>query len=394
MQNEAVTREERQKRNTPLFVLKIVGNVIFYLIILALLLFSIMNINAGNRQEGFPNIFGKGMLSVQSNSMKGDNEDSFVAGDLIYVNVFHEEDFDKLEVGQVITFYDRSINALNSHRIVYIKRESSGEINNIALQGDYSVKNDGRYNPDDSSLTVSNKVLLDEGRVQIIGRSNISDIKGVMTGVWRGAGKTLDFMQEYWLFIFVIPVVIFLAFELFMVGKNVLALKNEKEKQKNAIANEEALEAQKAELRAQILAELEAEANGDFTAKPNEELKEAPVQESEPHEEPLVVDTLDSKSQEEEEQAAKEEKPAVEPVKKATSRSTTTKKSTSGAKKSTSTGKNSNSTTKKSTSGTKKSASTGKNSNSTTKKSTSGTKKSASTTKKTNTKAEDTEKGE
>ena len=39
MENQVV-----EKKNTPLFILKVIGNVIFYLIIALLLLFSIMNL--------------------------------------------------------------------------------------------------------------------------------------------------------------------------------------------------------------------------------------------------------------------------------------------------------------------------------------------------------------
>ena len=69
-------------------------------------------------------------------------------------------------------------------------------------------------------------------------------------------------VQEYWFFIFVIPVLIFLLVEIFIVVKNILDLKNEKAKEELKKTNEELkadLEAQKEALRAEILAELKKE---------------------------------------------------------------------------------------------------------------------------------------
>ena len=85
------------KKDTIISVLKVVGNVVFYAVIVTLLLFSIMNINAGSKNGGFPHIFGKGFLSVQTNSMtrSGDSLDElykdyeiggFAQGDLLLAN--------------------------------------------------------------------------------------------------------------------------------------------------------------------------------------------------------------------------------------------------------------------------------------------------------------------
>lgn len=244
-----------EKKNMPLFILKIVGNVVFYLVIAALLLFSIMNINGGAKNEGFPNIFGKGILSVQSQSMTGDNEDSFVKGDLLLVDVFNSKDFNSLEVGDVVTFYDTNIKALNTHRIVYISKNAEGTIVSVAVQGDLAVKEYGAYNPETTEPSL-NKWLEDQGHVSIL---SANQIKGVMTGKINGAGKVLDNLQDYWLFYFVLPVLAFLLFEVFMVIKNVMALQNERNKGANKDSGAIDIEAEREAIRAQILAELKAE---------------------------------------------------------------------------------------------------------------------------------------
>ena len=251
MENQIV-----EKKNTPLFILKVVGNVIFYSIIALLLLFSIMNINGGHKTQGFPNIFGKGFLSVQSDSMMGSKEDSFVRGDLLLVEVFDKEDYDSLQVGMVVTFYDENIKNLNSHRIVYIARDTEGKIISLAVQGDKTAELMGVYDPLDPDKGPLN--------MDLIGRKDVAnltadDIKGVMYGKIEGAGKVLDTLQTYWLFIFVLPVVIFLLVEVFMVIKNIMALQAEKQKIAAKEQNAIDLEAQKEALRAQILAELKNE---------------------------------------------------------------------------------------------------------------------------------------
>ena len=165
------TKVERTKKELAIFIAKIVGNVVFYAVIVMLLLFSIMNINAGSKNGGFPNIFGRGFLSVQTNSMVRNEEGSyyddvtekfagcaveqFAEGDLVYAKVVKEKNFDKLAVGDVITFYDEKLKALNTHRIVYIDRDDAGKIELIAVQGDKIATELGIYDPTDSTKMVS-----------------------------------------------------------------------------------------------------------------------------------------------------------------------------------------------------------------------------------------------
>lgn len=313
-------KEAKEKRNTPLFVLKIVGNVIFYFIIIVLLLLSIMNIRAGNQNDAFPNIFGKGFLSVQTNSMNGDKDDSFKAGDLIFVKVFKEKKANKLKVNDVITFYDSTVNdnkgGLNSHRIVYINYDAEGNVISVVCQGDKSAKDyNWTFNPESTEPNAPqrNQELLSSNNVQTV---SLNNIKGVMTSIWHGAGKTVDGIQKNWLFIFVLPVLAFLIFEIFMVAKNVMALKNEKK----GINNDNVIdiEAQKEELRAQILAELRAEQGLPAVEENKEELKTEEVDDSKDVIEETPVEFNESELKEEQpesiEESVSEEQTAEEPV--------------------------------------------------------------------------------
>ena len=261
MKNIKITKELVIK------IAKIVGNVVFYALIAALLLFSIMNIRGSKDNKSYPNIFGRGMLAVVSPSMDGDQEDSFQVGDLLIVKVFKEKDFADLEIGDVVTFYDEDANdgkgGLNSHRIVYLVKDESGKVVSVVVQGDRSVKEHNYHYGKDGVSAADNQALLSSGEADVL---SSNDILGVMIRVKDGAGKTLLTVRENWFFIFVIPVLIFLLVEIFIVVKNILDLKNEKAKEELKKTNEELkadLEAQKEALRAEILAELQKESQED-----------------------------------------------------------------------------------------------------------------------------------
>lgn len=264
-----IPKTSKQKTN---LILTIIGNVIFYLLIIILLLWSIMNINAGNSNGGFPNIFGKGFLSVQSNSMMSSGElpaqyddykiKSFAKGDLLNVTVFNTNDFNNLEVGDVVTFYDESIKNLNSHRIVYMVKDSNGNVTSISLQGDFSVSLKGIYNPSDETQASKNYALQASGDINTFTPDNASNIKGVATSVTYGAGNVLDNLHQNWLWYFVLPVGLLLIFELFMVIKNFMELKGTK--QKAALAGDKEamlaeIQAEKEKMRQELLAELKAQ---------------------------------------------------------------------------------------------------------------------------------------
>lgn len=258
------TQENVNEPKTPktpkektIFGLKIAGNVVFYALIVMLLLFSIMNINAGSRSGGFPNLFGRGFLAVMTDSMNGEvteyEIDSFKAGDLVYEKVFKDDDCSNLKVGDVITFYDDNpqIKALNTHRIVYISPDNSY----VVTMGDYeALSNVYDYNDKQAAYDLESQ--------EIVQAVTASDIKGVVTGVKPGAGKTLFNLQEYWFPIFVLPVLLFLLVEIYFVIKNIMDLRGAKQKAELASDKEAMmadLESQKEEMRKQILEELKAE---------------------------------------------------------------------------------------------------------------------------------------
>ncbi len=302
--NENVKTPKTTKEKV-IFGFKIGGNVIFYLVIIALFLFSIMNINAGGK-GGIPNLFGKGMLSVQSDSMTSSgklpdeyNEYSikqFSKGDLVYVDILNSKGIQKLKVGDVVTFYDDSIKAFNTHRIVYISHDEDGSLISISCQGDFSVSaRELVYDPTNEELADKMYEMQTAGEIQTFADETLSNIKGIVTGVNRGAGKVLDNIQQNWLFYFVIPVLALLLFEVFMVIKNITDLKNEKAKASLATDRDAMLqevEAERERIRQELLKEM-GMAPKEEIVEPTLETTETQVEEKveETTEEPKVEDS-------------------------------------------------------------------------------------------------------
>ncbi len=303
MEEKIVNEEKTENKDTKALVKKILviaGNVVFYAIIITLFLFSLMNINAGNGTQNFPNLFGKGMLSVESNSMERNNggyhpdawDEYYIQdiqkGDLVYDDVFNG-DLNSLKIGDVITFYDAVIDNLNTHRIVYINVENGY----VVTQGDYVITqypNDSHYYDATMTDVAKNDMLTsDHSSAQIVQKT---EIRGVVTGVNRGAGSVLSNIRQNWLFYFVLPIAAILLIEIVFVVKNFLDLRHEKNKaslqdDKEAMMAE--LEAEKEKMRQELLAELRAQQQAE--AKPEEvkteEAKEEPTEET-PTEEPAV----------------------------------------------------------------------------------------------------------
>ena len=313
---EKVKKEPMTAKQKTIFGLKIVGNVVFYVIIILLFLFSLMNINAGGK-GGIPNLFGTGYLSVQSDSMskKGDlpsqyndyDVKSFSSGDLLKVKMLNDKQKKELKVGDVITFWDTKLEEFNTHRIVYMSKDANGNMTSISLQGDFSVSVKGTvFDPTDSEHADVMLGLEQSGDIQTFSVDNMDNIKAKVTKVNYGAGKVMDNIQKNWLWYFVLPVLVLLLFEVFMVVKNFMDLKAEKNKATMA-TNKEAMLAEiaseKEKMRQELLAELKAQ---------QEAMAKAPAYEDSEEKKPVMEQPKDFEIKAEEvkdlEVSSKEEK--------------------------------------------------------------------------------------
>ncbi|HEY8395985.1 MAG TPA: signal peptidase I [Bacilli bacterium] len=234
--------EKTKSKFTPKNVLLIIANVIFYALILLLLLFAIANIKAKSVDD-IPNIFGMGFLSVQSDSMNGDYEDSFKKGDLIFVNILSDKEKENLKVGDIITYYDMELKSFNTHRIV----EVQGDF--YITQGDLAAKNPAtKYVPGGKN---------DPNTYELVSKNQV---KSIYVSHWSGAGKTYDFIIGHFEWTIVLPVALIVILEVFLLVRNVIRLNQEKLKEKYGKATLDNLDEETREkLRRELLEELKKE---------------------------------------------------------------------------------------------------------------------------------------
>lgn len=95
-------------------------NVVIWVIIAIVLLLAISVVTS--IKKGYSSLFGYAMLGVATDSMKGDEKDSFGKYNYIFVKILDKDEVAELEIGDVIT-YQIDINGdgkdeLNTHRIV------------------------------------------------------------------------------------------------------------------------------------------------------------------------------------------------------------------------------------------------------------------------------------
>ncbi|MDD4000730.1 MAG: signal peptidase I, partial [Bacilli bacterium] len=225
-------------------VVIIVLNVLFYTFILFMLFFAIANIKAKS-EDDIPNIFGRGFLSVQSDSMNGDQEDSFKMGDLVFVKMVDEDDVEELKVGDIITYYDYQLHEFNTHRIVEVKAST------FVTQGDLAAKDPTtRYVPGEANIGVPYETV-----------SKV-EVKGLYKSSWSGSGKTYDFVVDNFEWTIVLPVALIVILEVVLLVRNIIHMNNAKLKEKyekDNLEDLEDLEAAKEVMREQIREELKRE---------------------------------------------------------------------------------------------------------------------------------------
>lgn len=119
--------------------LSIFSTILFYAIIFFVLIFTIANIQIKQNSD-IANVFGSGFLSVQSDSMNSEQQDSFASGDVVLVKMLDQSLINELKVGDIVTYYDTTTNQLITHRIIeiYIFEETIF----FQTQGDDSLQAD------------------------------------------------------------------------------------------------------------------------------------------------------------------------------------------------------------------------------------------------------------
>ncbi len=273
-----------KKESKGLTIFKIVMNVVFYIILIFIFICSIANIRAGSKVDSMPNVFGRGYLSVQTDSMVGNHDNSFSSGDMIVVNVIEknkQEVANNLKVGDIITFYD-SVNLkgfkkqLNSHRVVMLTYNDSGDVESIITMGDKDAASYGFTTKEafaehfkdvfvgSETNTVKQEYFNLEGANKIQTLTPDS-IRGTYVSTIKNGGNVANTISQWGLLMVVLPLVIFLLIYIYIFIKNLKQYRSEKYKEKHKdeiLAKENAeREALKQELKAQLLKEMEEEKN-------------------------------------------------------------------------------------------------------------------------------------
>lgn len=279
-----MSSEKTAEKSTAKKVLRIVGNVLIWIFIIFAALTTVLAFAAQSSSDGIPAIGGKAILTVQTDSMSREAEESgkftlqegwergFNAGDIIIGKKLSTDEQKSLKVGDIITFKaelagtddgtGRKVEGFNSHRIIEV--QGSGDSVVYVTRGDNNAG-------EDTEPIAWNYVICKYTGTRL-----------------PGLGKVLDFLQTStgFLVVIVLPLVVFFAYELIVFIRKFLKVKNAGKKQITAAdeeaikqkAIEEYLKAQQAEQKAEDKAEeikAEAEEAAEAVEEKAEEAAEA-----------------------------------------------------------------------------------------------------------------------
>ncbi|MBQ6930696.1 MAG: signal peptidase I [Clostridia bacterium] len=250
---------------------KIVGNVLVTVILVFSILMTVMVLSSTKHDSGLPNLFGKAVFNVLTDSMM--SEEGFPEGSLIIVELTDPEQDEPYKVGDVVTFwrYYEDQPYLETHRIVadtYTQNQNE-VVDGVWIHGGeaYYVTR-GDNTPDiDMNQDLSIDYLSNQ---RIVAK-------------WTGTaiphlGTILSFLQSQLGFMLcvVIPTAIFFFFELF---KFISALMDAK-KEKAVAAVKDAEEEIKQRVMAEMLAAQAAANPAPAEAVKAAEEKPKPVEET------------------------------------------------------------------------------------------------------------------
>lgn len=234
--NESVKSNSKAKK-----IIGLIVDVLAVIIFALVLYISIEVLVAKSKNLKYVPIFGNAYVTVQSDSMKGTNKDSFEKGDLLVVKLMDKSQFGDIKVGDTITYEglitidNNPVFALITHRVTDINVLESGEIDSFMTRGDAALPG-----------TQDEKI-------------EASEVIGKVISINRGAGSFMDFLSSStgFLIFIVIPALLVVAYciVLFVINYKQLAkekaLEGEKEnlsKLEQEKAERERLEAEKEEL--------------------------------------------------------------------------------------------------------------------------------------------------
>ncbi len=232
--------------------LSVIATVLVTVIVVFAVLMTAMVIISTKSESGMPNLFGKSIFFVKTDSMQGPK--GFNQGDLIIVDLLTEEEADNLKVGDVITFWRvyEGQKYLETHRIV----ENVYLPNDSEIVDGVWIHNGKRYYVTRGDNTIDIDYLADLSQPDYASNKTI-------VGKWTGVaipkiGAILDFLQQPtgFLICVVIPMAVFFFFEAY----RFIATVNERKKQSTLAAVTGAEEEIKQKAIAEYLAQQQAQA--------------------------------------------------------------------------------------------------------------------------------------
>ena len=198
-------------------IVSIVLNTLVWIFLVFAILVTIVTFASQNAKDGVPSVFGKSIVSIQSDSMKSSAKESFKKGDLIIIEKISADKAYELKKGTIITYRapididgDGKTGDINTHRIDSV-RVSEGDIVFFTTKGDNPVTNP----------TVDNYEL------------RYTDVIGVYHGQKLvGVGGVLDFFRSSvgFFLVIVLPMALFFFYEVYNLVKIIMAHKLSKAK--------------------------------------------------------------------------------------------------------------------------------------------------------------------
>ncbi|HBR31142.1 MAG: signal peptidase I [Eubacteriales bacterium] len=189
--------------------LKIVLNVFIWIFVVFAIFITVLVISAQNSADGVPEIGGKCVINILSDSMSP----TIKSGDIIIGRKLSESEKQNLKKDDVITFY-ADLNGdgkteLNTHRIKEVNLSSSSSVISYTTNGDNNLAEDTEAVTTDRIISIWTEKRI--GRV----------------------GSVIGFLQTStgFLVVIVIPLILFFAYEMYRFIKTLISVKNSGKKQ-------------------------------------------------------------------------------------------------------------------------------------------------------------------
>ncbi|MBR4490522.1 signal peptidase I [bacterium] len=263
--------------------IKIILNVLLWAFVLFAVVITVLVFAAQNDENGVPSIGGKCIITIQSDSMKP----TFEQGDMIIGQKLTDDEKKSLKPksddyeGDIITFpiEINGIPTFNTHRIIEVVRDESGNVTGYRTKGDNTQTN----------------MVADTDTVRW--EKVVSKYTGTRMA---GLGRFLDFLKSStgFLVVIVIPLVLFFVYELI---RFVFALKTVKGKGAKQISAEDEEEIKRKAIE-EFIKQQEAEKAAKEAGKAAEEVKDE-VKETVEEKAEEVKETVEEKVEAVEEKA-------------------------------------------------------------------------------------------